>query len=842
MLDEEQGLQSPKTAREQQESGTTSRSSSSNNNNNNNEDCSEAAANSRQAFSRTKWVFSGLLLLLGSAASAAFLIIGIRGTQNDSKAKFQRDAEEFSYKVQSTWSDYEMFGLWIHESCFKSFAPNNNNNNNNISAADDLAGHLGICTRQQFRRLYEHVASAGLEFKAAQFLPNVTHDLREELENESRRYYQERLPDLDYQGILGYDQNAGNPEIALSVRSEQPFYFPVHYTEPLEEENNDYVVDFDNYSTLRETIDKAVTTWKPVLTRRLRIWSDGNPDSYAIILQHPGIPPTAADENVTRPTALSQIVIRMPSYLDRATVGLMVSKKLCIFDSTDTTQTPVFLGAVDVYRDHQGNMQHTRMPELDLSDMYKMSSAHFFINELPIADRRWTIVVASDEYQADLTYIAVGGAVVFASILLLTIGFHSHLSRVARINQLRSEAQDQKARHAREQATREQKLNEFMAHEVRNPLSSAISALSFVKSAVVSEPMSKETTQQAILKDINVMNASLQFINELLRNMLDVHRTTDKQMKLDMGTTDVARDVLQPVASILFMRGAKVDIKIDCRPNDLLVQSDRMRLKQIVLNLASNASKFVQVGFIRLRAAVVDGNVELSVEDSGPGIPPSKRHRLFARFQESLDSLNQGTGLGLSVCKNLSELLGADIYHDENFDSGIPGSPGTRFVLRLNQPALDTDSLGRSQTALSDVALEDIAQPPHSSTLPDSLSVLFVDDDTVLRKMFIRAVRRVAPTWNIQEASNGETALRMVDKHRFDVIFMDQYMASIEKQLLGTETVREMRSKGVESIICGLSANDLEEQFADAGANAFMLKPFPCEKETLRTELLSVLQ
>lgn len=66
-------------------------------------------------------------------------------------------------------------------------------------------------------------------------------------------------------------------------------------------------------------------------------------------------------------------------------------------------------------------------------------------------------------------------------------------------------------------------------------------------------------------------------------------------------------------------------------------------------------------------------------------------------------------------------------------------------------------------------------------------------------------------------------------------------MASIEKQLLGTDTVRAMRSRGIQSIICGLSANDMEQEFLAAGANAFMLKPFPCEKKALTMEIHRIL-
>mmetsp|Transcript_17925 Transcript_17925/g.37060 ORF Transcript_17925/g.37060 Transcript_17925/m.37060 type:complete len:215 (-) Transcript_17925:68-712(-) len=134
---------------------------------------------------------------------------------------------------------------------------------------------------------------------------------------------------------------------------------------------------------------------------------------------------------------------------------------------------------------------------------------------------------------------------------------------------------------------------------------------------------------------------------------------------------------------------------------------------------------------------------------------------------------------------------------------------------------------------------------PHLvSCLPESLNVLFVDDDTTLRKLFVRALQRVVPNWVVHQAENGETAINLIIKgrNRYDLVFMDQYMASTEKQLLGTEAVQALRQYGVEDcIICGLSANDQERQFLQAGANAFISKPFPCDKMALQKELLRVL-
>lgn len=190
---------------------------------------------------------------------------------------------------------------------------------------------------------------------------------------------------------------------------------------------------------------------------------------------------------------------------------------------------------------------------------------------------------------------------------------------------------------------------------------------------------------------------------------------------------------------------------------------------------------------------------------------------------------------------------------DETFESGIDGCPGTRFVVNLKQPRASAEASEHFEMLQEEASRHSISVHHHSITmadeekgemdkeLPEQLRVLFVDDDPILRKLFARTIRTVAPSWDIREVSNGETALQLTDTQDFDMIFMDMYMASVEKQLLGTETVRALRAKGVTSRICGLSANDKEKEFLDAGANAFTIKPFPCEPRALTRELLRIL-
>lgn len=671
------------------------------------------------------------------------------------------------------------------------------------------------------------------------------------MERDSKAWFAANYPHVEYEGFTRVVPD-GLPGLRTEPEMREPFYFPLHYVEPVW--TNEAAIDLNPYSNpaRRKAIDTAIATWKPAFSDRLKLVQETDPNAYGLGLMHPGVP--VDEDDYTQPTrSLSQIIIRIPALLGKAARIALVKTDAYIFEGADH----IFLGGVHV-EVNNGVQMLSSLPQLALEQIPQPRGTRYFQTTVDVADRQWTIVVTSDAYQPALLYVILGGSIIFVASIILAVWFYTNLVRVAKLNQVRSEAEAEKSKIALKEAVLERELNEFIAHEVRNPLSSAIAALSFV-SATANDPtmVRDEKARKTLQDDIRIMDASLQFINELLRNMLDLHRAADKQMKLDMSPTDLLRDVLEPVASILFMRGAKVDVLTEC-PKNLIVTTDRMRLKQIILNLAANSTKFVERGYIRLRAEVIDNNVCLFVEDSGPGIPPEKRDRLFAKFQESLDMLNQGTGIGLCVCKNLSELMKAEIYLDADFVSGVEGCPGTRFAVRLNQEPLEmleptnsvSDSVNGSVSNLDD--LDDVLNGLASKSrgdlsslkldrLPHALSILFVDDDTVLRKMFARSLQRIAPNWDLNEACNGETALRLVESKTFDIIFIDQYMASIEKQMLGTETARALRAKGFNSIICGLSANDTEQQFLDAGANVFMFKPFPCEKRALRSEILRVL-
>ena len=744
--------------------------------------------------SRRTILLCALVLLVGGAAAAAFMTVGVNGSNKTQDDLFERHVREISSTIASSWKSFEVAGLLAHE-----VARNRNT------------------SRQEFREFYEYIVSTGLVFQAISYNANVTNAERPRLEEESRQFYAENYPDLvpDYQGITGQepiDPSNISAEFAVGPRSEQPFYFPVHLLEPIE--GNVVAIDFDLYSSAsrRGTIHLALDTWKPALTPRLRLVQETDPNSYSVILMHPGVQLSTMPD--LRPRDCASVVIRIPDLL-RASISRAQQTIVFIFDSTDENNPPSFLGGASLTENGELSFE----PETTLEEVRRRAPKEREVNVF-IASSRWTVTVISapGSYESANTFIILGGIIIVIACIILALWLATSM-RQQRLTAIRKQkAENEKAllivESARKTAQNQRELNDFIAHEVRNPLSAALSACNFVTAAVTEEmqPLTEQSKSkkklESALEDCYIISSSLQFINDLLRNMLDMQRASSNQLTIDMKPTDLCHDVFLPVDAMLYRRGSSFEVQVDC-PANLFVVSDRLRLKQVVLNLARNSIKFVEVGFIRMRADVIDNKVHIFIEDSGPGIPEGKSKHLFAKFQDSLDSLKQGTGIGLSLCQNLADLMGAEIWHDESFVSGVEGCLGTRFVINLNRPplSLDDDEFHGAEgsnglankvdsvtttDAIGDVengpGTNDLRSPTVPSSLedtdagdklPSKLTVLFVDDDLVLRKLFCRAVRRVAPGWTMDEASNGESVLRLLDDanqdiQRYDVIFIDQ--------------------------------------------------------------------
>lgn len=807
---------------------------------------STASSSQLNLFSRNKaLVFLFLILLVGVFASSLFLVLGVRSAKEEVEDNFVRQASDVIQQTEQVWEDYQTLAMWMHQACYER-----------------------QITRPKFREIQTYMNATGLEFQAVCCAHNISSPAeRAAAEAEASAYYSENHPDMVYEGITGLEPDPETGLFSPRYRSQQPFYFPVRFIEPLE--GNEAAVDFDLYSAegRARTIDAAISTGKPALTPRLRLVQESDPSAYGVILMHPGIP---VSPEFKWPFDLATVVIRIPSLLSRAIRFESQSIAVYLFDSTAKNSDPEFMGGAAV------NMIENKpsvsfLAETSLADQRKRGRT--YEDTIEMVSNQWTMIVIPLDgmYEENYTFVIIGTLMIFLSCALIGIFVCASIRRVAHMSKVKSETEAEKAAllvdNAKQSAKAERELNDFIAHEVRNPLSAAMSALSFVSMEVDTEPpLASEEARQSVQEDLDIIKGSLHFINDLLRSMLDMHRAASNQLVIAMAPTDIKKDVFEPVAAMIYNRRENFEVLIDCA-DGFTILADRLRLTQVILNLARNSAKFVTTGYVRLRAEVVgEGNVVISVEDSGPGIPSEKRGIIFSKFQESLDSLNQGTGIGLCLCKHLTELMKGDLALDETFDSGIPHCPGTRFEVNLRTSIVDldsnsldlyektsregsrllTNSLRTATTSTKSQSMSNFV--PHNEAvatsihqLPQTISVLFVDDNLVLRKLFSRAIKRVEPGWIVQDAASGEAALTMVESDTFDLIFVDQYMASMEKQLLGTETVAALRSKGVKSRICGLSANDVEVQFVTAGADFFLLKPISSDKDILTADLHHIL-
>jgi len=226
----------------------------------------------------------------------------------------------------------------------------------------------------------------------------------------------------------------------------------------------------------------------------------------------------------------------------------------------------------------------------------------------------------------------------------------------------------------------------------------------------------------------------------------------------------------------------------------------------------------------------------LSVEDSGPGVPPDQHPLLFQRYQESLDLLRQGTGIGLCLCKMLVEAMGGTIALDTTYDSGVVNCPGARFVITLPCEKLDMASMSGSTGSACSMSRK---SEQRFEVLPWVRGTcLLVDDEALVRKVMHRRLTRIFPSLAIQEASSGEVALELVDADMsasspptINLVFIDQYMPGSQHPLNGEETIRSLRSNGFNQTLIGCSANNVANLHKQAGADGFIRKPFGTDTE-----------
>jgi signal transduction histidine kinase/ActR/RegA family two-component response regulator len=339
-----------------------------------------------------------------------------------------------------------------------------------------------------------------------------------------------------------------------------------------------------------------------------------------------------------------------------------------------------------------------------------------------------------------------------------------------------------------------------VSHEIRSPLNSIYGYAQLLERGHHIAPA----------EAARIIRRSAEHLTNLVEGLLDISHVESGVLRISNDTVRIA-PFLDQIANMFRPQASARGIEFiyDCQgalPE--FVRTDQKRLRQILINLLSNAVKFTRAGHVAFRVRFRASLVTVTVEDTGIGIAPEDRERIFAPFergsQPEVDA-QRGIGLGLAITQALVRIMGGDLAMES-----VKGK-GTKFTLRL--------MLGQVNTA--------VLEGPRTETITGyegrARSILCIDDDA--NQLALLRGLLVPLGFVIHSALDGTSGLALADIYRPELVLLDITMPG----LTGWEVARRLREKfGADIRIVMVSADAHEFQRAGAGFVAhdqFLLKP-----------------
>jgi signal transduction histidine kinase/ActR/RegA family two-component response regulator len=335
-----------------------------------------------------------------------------------------------------------------------------------------------------------------------------------------------------------------------------------------------------------------------------------------------------------------------------------------------------------------------------------------------------------------------------------------------------------------------------MSHELRTPLNAVIGFSEVLLDRLFGELNDR---QDEYVRDIWTSGRHLL---ELLNEILDLSKVEAGQMVLEPTTFEVSA-ALDYALSLVRDRAVRhgIVVSVDVAEDVTTIESDELRFKQVVLNLVSNAVKFTpDGGRIDVHAWIVDDELSVTVSDTGAGIPEEDRERIFESFQQGHRGVarEEGTGLGLTLCRRIMELFGGRLW-------------------------LETE-LGTGSTF--GVALPVRPRPrPEQGTVtpadPTRQTVLLVDDDRSSLDL-VSAYLEGLPA-RLERARDGAEAIRLVGELRPDVVILDIRLPQVD----GWQVMAALRAEPATSAIPIIVTTVVDDRARGLalGAEEYLLKP-----------------
>lgn len=354
-----------------------------------------------------------------------------------------------------------------------------------------------------------------------------------------------------------------------------------------------------------------------------------------------------------------------------------------------------------------------------------------------------------------------------------------------------------------------------MSHEIRTPMNAIIG---------MTQVALREDMSDSVRRRLNIIKSSSEGLLGIINDILDFSKIESGKLDIieeNYSTLSILNDVVTMISAKNSDKNLNLIFDI---PEDIptILYGDSVRIKQVMVNLATNAIKYTDEGSVTISAKVEHSDdvdiLKYSVTDTGHGIRDEDKNKLFKSFSQIDQKKNhsvEGTGLGLAISKQLVELMDGKIGFESEYGKG------SCFHFEVPQKVIDSAPAGK----INDYDYIDLSQEVIDFKFP-GVNVLIVDDNEL--NLMIAEDLFEPLELNITTATSGKEALEILENQKFDFIFMDHFMPEMD----GVETTHRIRAlennPNQTTKIIALTADALieeKEKLLSEGMDDFLSKP-----------------